>query len=210
MKPLKMPDSVNYHLDTLRRFNNDVAEHEMTVLHDDGLYRHLQFRKPGTSMYWFDLHTAPGILTVRGDMGTYVFARTEDMFDFFSHDVYVNAGYWGEKLQSISTRGYRELDEDKFTRFVLEDFWERRTEYEPEVAREIWETLRSDVLGDYVDRSTEAAAWGLLHEFRAGTADAFRYDDPWGNDFTEYTYPYLWCCHAILAGIRDYREAGQA
>ena len=162
-------------------------------------------------MYWFDLHTSPGILTIRGDMGTYVFARTEDMFKFFSSDVYVNAGYWGEKLQSISKNsGYREYDEDRFRRYVIDDFWERRLQHEPDEAAVIWDTIRNDILGTYVDRSSSEAAFHLLDDFRAGTDDAFSYSDPWDHDFTEYSYQYLWCCHAILAGIKAYREAGQA
>lgn len=28
-------------------FDQATIEHEMTVLHDDGLYRHLRFAKPG-------------------------------------------------------------------------------------------------------------------------------------------------------------------
>lgn len=42
------------------RFDVDVAEHKMTVLRDEGLYRHLRFQKPGTSCYYFDLVTWPG------------------------------------------------------------------------------------------------------------------------------------------------------
>jgi hypothetical protein len=40
------------------RFARETEHHELTVLHDDGLYRHLKFKQPGNSAYWFDLITA--------------------------------------------------------------------------------------------------------------------------------------------------------
>ena len=58
------------------RFQADVARHGMTVLRDDGLYRHLRFRRPDCSAYWFDLLTAPGIIAAycRSWMATIVSA----------------------------------------------------------------------------------------------------------------------------------------
>lgn len=35
-------------MDIAARFARDTAQHEMTVLHDDGLYRHLRFQRT----YW--------------------------------------------------------------------------------------------------------------------------------------------------------------
>jgi len=77
--------SVDLLADTAERFKRDTKDHEMTVLHEDGLYRHLRFRKPagGYSEYWFDLVTWPGVLVIRGDMETFAFSRTEDMLAFF-------------------------------------------------------------------------------------------------------------------------------
>ena len=64
------------------RFKKDTAEHQMTVLRDDGLYRHLRFRKPGTGIYGFDIVTWPGYLAISGDMGASMFTRLEDMIQF--------------------------------------------------------------------------------------------------------------------------------
>jgi len=60
-----------------------TENHKMNVLNDDGLYRHLRFKHPETFIAWFDLISWPGNLCIRGDMGCYVFARLEDMFQFF-------------------------------------------------------------------------------------------------------------------------------
>ena len=56
------------------RFPRDTADHQLTVLHDDGLYRHLRFQAPGTSLYWFDLVTWPGHLSFTGEVDGYTFA----------------------------------------------------------------------------------------------------------------------------------------
>ena len=43
------------------RFKRETAGHQMTVLHDDGLYRHLRFMNPEFgSISRFDLHAALG------------------------------------------------------------------------------------------------------------------------------------------------------
>ena len=74
---------------TEQSFLKDVAEHQMTVLRDDGVNRHVQFRRPGTICMGFELITWPGYLCYTGDMGTYVFRRLEDMFEFFRTDRYI-------------------------------------------------------------------------------------------------------------------------
>jgi hypothetical protein len=56
--------------DIAERFAKETAEHDMEIVHDDGLYRHLRFRHQGpnySSWYWFDLITVPGSLIFRGD-----------------------------------------------------------------------------------------------------------------------------------------------
>jgi hypothetical protein len=88
------------------RFPRDTANHQMTVLHDEGPYRHLRFMpKTGSSCYWFDLITLPNSLVFRGDGQSFVFTvfGTDDLFDLFRRTAYkgsINPGYWSEKLSS--------------------------------------------------------------------------------------------------------------
>src|SRR5690348_13144744 len=94
-------------------FLKDVSTHEMIVIRDDGANRHIRFKRPGTSCMYFDLITWPGYLCYTGDMGTYVFSRLEDMFEFFRTDrdynkrkgreLSINPKYWGEKLQAVDS-----------------------------------------------------------------------------------------------------------
>src|ERR1700722_8964450 len=98
----------------------------MTVLHDDGLYRHLRFirmveqedgsRKP-TSFYWFDVITWPGCLTINGDMETFTFSRVTDMLEFFrGHEP--NYGYWAEKARGGTQ--VRRYSDERFRQLVAE------------------------------------------------------------------------------------------
>jgi len=56
-------------------FLKDVASHQMHIIQNDGVNRHIRFSKPGTSCYHFDLITWPGHLCYTGDMGTWGIAK---------------------------------------------------------------------------------------------------------------------------------------
>ena len=62
---------------TEERFLKDAAAHQMEVLRDDGVNRHLRFKNPESSAYWFEIITWPGTLCIDGDMGTFVFRRLQ-------------------------------------------------------------------------------------------------------------------------------------
>ncbi|MFD4547197.1 hypothetical protein [Streptomyces sp. NPDC058466] len=87
------------------RFARDTASHEMTVLHDDGLYRHLKFMTPGHgSIGSFQLITWPYNLVVKtGWTFHFDVDATPDMFDLFRRTALtgeINPGYWGEKVRA--------------------------------------------------------------------------------------------------------------
>ena len=87
------------------RFLRDIAQHQMTILRDDGVYRHLRFQVPGTPHRQFDLVTWPGYLAYTGDMGAYVFTRVHDMFKFFRRELQsydMDMHYWAEKCEAAS------------------------------------------------------------------------------------------------------------
>lgn len=192
------------------RFVADTPEHELKVLLDQDLYRHLRFRAPTTGMYWFDVITWPGNLTIRGDMGSYTFSRLDDMFEFFGGRApgYVNEGYWAEKLVAVDNNSpAREFDEALFRQRVLEHFWEQREYYDPSEARKIWGAIRDQIFDDYIDRNDAAACHYLLRDFDS-PVKGYEFVDSWDwGNFDTYGLHFVWCLHAINHAIRTYRAA---
>jgi hypothetical protein len=171
-------------------FLKDISEHRMTVLHEDGPYRHIRFRKPQSINMWFDLVTWPNVLTIGGDMGTWTFSRVEDMFTFFRHrqkrlrdsrcncpvcgrltsDLKINPSYWAEKLQHgnyTGRDGAKVWDQDTFQARLLDNLKDH-FEDEPEKLAEVKAAVEEDVFrphdgdGPHLMRH---AAYEFTHEF---------------------------------------------
>lgn len=177
--------------DAEERFPGDIAKHQMTVIKDDGIYRHLRFAQPGTSCGSFDILTWPGYLAFVGDMGDYVFSRVEDMLMFFRHD-HINPGYWAEKVQAEDKdSGVKEYSEDKARAWVKEQL------DDGEATAEIRERA------DDIDFSNGEAR---LYD----SIDAIKwrgFDDHWEANFQDYTYRYIWCCLALVWAVKQYDAA---
>lgn len=207
---------------TEKQFLQEVATHVMEVIRDDGLYRHIRFCEPGTMMQHFDLITWPGYLCYCGDMGTFVFTRLEDMFQFFRTDrrgndgLYINKSYWSEKL--IAVDGHRdggkakEFSADMFKKAInrYRIDWIRTTKerhwLDKEQRRALWEDVDNTVLYRLEDGEHYAmtAAYEFTH--RAGGRE-FVFQDLWDHTFTDYTHRFVWCCYALAWGIKKYDAA---
>jgi len=209
------------------RFLRDVEKHEMIVIRDDGISRHIRFKKPGTSCMHFDLITWPGYLCYTGDMGTYVFQRLEDMFEFFRTDrrhitlrdgrtLAINPGYWGEKLQAVERSGnggcYLEFSEERFNEAVIGNLihWIRGNAHRTtkEERRDLWEAVVSDVInadGDSGGYRKQCAA----HDFDHHVNDRiyFCFQDFFEHNVLDYTHSFIWCCYALAWGVAKYDEA---
>lgn len=184
-----------------------VRPHEMTILHDDGLYRHLRFKSPDRSSYWFELITWPGCLTVRGDFGdAFTFARVTDMFEFF-RGRQINPVYWSEKVDGGRGRTTT-YSEDLFRRSV----WEHVRNYGQEhrgLAKAVQEYFFDRWSSDW-DVSREDQAREALDAFAFTAADRdepFRFVDTWEWSFKDFDWSFLWACHAIVWGIAQYEKA---
>ena len=211
------------------RFRADTEAHRLTILHDDGLYRHLRFKAEAGNFYWYDLITWPGTLTFHGDMGTYTFSRCKDMLEFFrskkgwpvDDQHRINPGYWAEKTPN-GGRGCEAYDLDTMTRNIWEhinDLLERAA-WPDSVAQELREQVQTELIDELADHEDTDRA--LLDGFRFEHADevpgilaaepAYRYEfrDTWEWDTTAWTFHFLWACHAIVTGIEQYDAAKQA
>jgi len=202
------------------RFLSDVAQHKMVVVRDDGVNRHLRFKKSGTYDMHFDLITWPGYLCYTGDMGTYVFRRLDDMFEFFRTDrkymerkglqLAINPGYWCEKLQSISRygKGYEEFDADCFREVVKQDFeeWVESEQPSDDARAEVWADIEDEVLSCADDGEVRATDAAINYQNRE---HQFQFRDFWEHRLTRYAYHFIWCCYAIAWGIKTYDEASE-
>lgn len=206
-----------------------TREHQMTVLRDDGLYRHIRFAKPGTSIWRFDLVTWPGHLVITGDLEDFHFARIPDMFEFFRSPVgYINEHYWSEKL--CGPQRSMSYSPELFRKYVFEYFWENRDYYEPPSQRrvdntrslfgdrpastidseasyrsktELWRAIREELLR-YADDYDETAAHMALQDFRHGTFD---FTDTYEWELKDYDFHFRLSLHAIVWGINRYDAA---
>lgn len=190
--------------DPKARYAADTASHRMTVLLDNGAYRHLRFADPSTRTSWFEIITTPGLLTINGDMGTLTFARLEDMFTFFRRaDGGINDYYWTEKLVA-SDAPAKAYSARAFTQAILEDATGQLDDAEVDGDRRTaaLAELQEDVLSCADD---EHEARRALDSF---THELLDFTDAWEHDFTEYGFRYLWNLHAVVDAISRYDAAG--
>jgi hypothetical protein len=192
---------------TQESFLKDVQNHVMSIVHESGIHRHVLFSRPGSSCYHFRLLTWPGELCITGDMGTFVFNRLQDMFEFFRvqpkhgavERLHINLGYWSEKLVSTSKNGgHLEYDADMFRRAVVSDYRNYR-QGGGEPIEGLREAIRDEVLACADDG--EYAAATAAYNFQHGR---FSFRDFFEHNPKEYTYHFIWCCYAIAWGIQQY------
>jgi hypothetical protein len=214
-----------------------TRNHQMTVLRDDDVYRHVRFQEPGTSIWHFDLVTWPGHLVITGDLEDFHFARIRDMFEFFRNPVgCINPGYWSEKLRG--PQRFKSYSPDRLKRRVFEHFREC-CEWLPGPHRPLWRAICDDVLSEDVIHD-EGTARQALRDFRfhldrlptadrlpteavedfrphrvprprshrrAHGSDVFEFVDTWEWDLHEYDFHFLLSLHAIVWGIAQYDRA---
>jgi hypothetical protein len=201
---------------TEEKFLRYVAEHQMQVLRDDGVYRHLRFQKPGTSIHWFDIVTWPGYLSITGDVGDYLFSRLEDMFQFFRDKrggrdgrLHINEDYWAQKLQAQSCNGrycegVRRWCAEKFERAIKEQYVEyvcAEMRGMPGERKELRAALEEDVLSRSEDEHGAKEAVYYFDEY------GLRFEDFYEVDYTEWDFKFVWCLYAIVWGIQQYDAA---
>jgi len=196
---------------TEERFLKDIGTHVLEIVRDDGVHRHLKFRKPESSDQFFELITWPGSLCYSGDMGTFVFSRLKDMFEFFRTDakymkndgLRINPSYWEEKLTATDRSGSRVYSPDLFVSKAQN--WVKDLDFTSEDQRDFEDRVLS-----WADEGEERARTAA-DEFSITRDDGTIIEDIFIDFFevnlTEFTFRYLWCCYAIAWGVQKYDEA---
>lgn len=213
-------------------FFEQVKDHKVTVSMENGIYRHVTLRKPGTSHMHFNLITFPGYLCYTGDMGTFVFQRLDDMFEFFREKsdhhlvelglkLYTNHSYWSEKLCASDCSGRNEgksteFDPVRFKARIIEDLreWIKDSREEgtldKEERRELWEAVHDQVIDkvdDYGENAQTLAyefSWSPFQKFGQDARESFYFQDLFESNFQQYTHSFKWACLAIAWGIQQY------
>lgn len=218
--------------DIIERFNRDIAEHAIEIIRNEGVYRHIRFSQPNSSCMYFDLITWPGYLCYTGDMGTYVFTRLRDMFQFFrrSDKSYsIDMRYWAEKCEAADGgRDVREFSYEKFQAYIRDWVNEREQDERPdadepeELAKHTaaYAELRAAVEDEVTCAdSNDVRCYDAANDFRHdgdawqayyGPKSTFEFSDLWdGFDCVtkEYTHRFQWCCQALAWGIEQFDKA---
>lgn len=204
---------------TIDSFLNDVKDHKMTLCSYDpqSKVRHLRFQKHGTIIQSFQITSLPSRLIISGDMGDYIFARSDDdMFYWVGRDVNeINPNYMSAKVVSIDRRcGLSVFDHNVLKQVVYESV-EERMEDQPINDRD--KAFIYDKVNRMLSRcETEEQAYHELREFLLKVEDKYldyliiKFDEAWEWDFTRLSDNFLWCCYALAWGIDQYFEFCEA
>jgi hypothetical protein len=187
--------------DVGERFKKAVVGHEMIVVRNDGLYRHITFKNPNTYNNYFHITTWPGYLAISGDSGSYVFARLPDMFQFFRGGG-INPQYWAEKIQASDRHGgVEEFSEEMFHAAIKSDFDQWSFDDDEQKAKAWQELQDSDIGDDEAPESIEEAVRSAMNYKCPVTGNDF--GDFWDHDLKDYTFRFLWCCHAVRWAVAE-------
>jgi hypothetical protein len=196
---------VNEYTESAARFKRETAGHQMTVLHEAGLYRHLRFETPGRrGAYAFELITWPYNLVVKtGWAFHFDIDATPDMLDLFRRTAFsgeINPGYWSEKVRAgrDEIEGFDpSLFEQQVKQHVVEAI------RNGDAPRGIGAEVTRDIF-EWGDISHEAGAHQALEDFRF---QGWTFGETWEWDFRDYTPGFLWSCRAVRLGVDLYDAA---
>jgi hypothetical protein len=196
--------------DAAERFASETAGHKMTVLHDEGLFRHLRFTGPTNELYWYEITTTPRQLVFSGDGDSFVFRLADDMFDVFRRSASsggINASYWAEKIRTGNAFSY---SEDRFRECVEKAVGHSEASY-PGLRKDVESRIFNS---DFYDVSYEGPACAAVLDYSyrlpeklSPHREPFRFARSWEWKLGDYDWWYLFACHAIADGIAQYDAA---
>ncbi|WP_019584224.1 hypothetical protein [Thioalkalivibrio sp. ALE16] len=191
------------HTKTAQQLVAQLEQHQMVIEQDNGVFRSIRFAAPNTNVQSYRLTTWPGYIAISGDMGTYVFARMHDMFEFFRQPgdgpIDLSLGYWAEKCVSADPHsGIQRYSPDKFEDVVMDIA--RNPPEELDDPEGLIREVREEVLpfSDDGERMARYAAERFEYEGKGVFLDF------WEVNLREYTSTFVEACTAIVQGIRQY------
>lgn len=164
--------------DVRGQFAINIANHTVKAIKCDGLHRHYLCRNPKSGSYWFEVVTWPGVLCISGDIGDYVFRRTDDMLEFMKSAA-SSISYAAEKCIAAGREGIK-----KFSEELLAEVLDEHLSEHPEDSETIDEIRQ------------EFRMYGSEHDALRAMFES----DLWGSELPTletYTHHFLWCLEAI-------------
>lgn len=172
-----------------------LAEHTITVRHADGMYRHWRCQKPGSWNMGFDIMAWPGYLCFTGDMGEYLFERTEDMVAFMRGSC-MSYEYAAEKCVAHDGR-LKEWSEERFVEVLKERLDEsKENDGEVSVIRH-GRRLTENVADRIAEIEREYNNYSARHDAEKAMYESGLWDGGDVPNCEVYTFRFLWCLHAI-------------
>lgn len=187
--------------DAAKRLEN----HSIEVLHCDGLYRHYRCTNNGSWNDGFSIVTWPGSLMYTGDMGEYLFQRTDDMIAWM-RDSLGSHHYVAEKCvahgnvrtgSAVTEFRIEVLEEVLAERF--QDAEENESTAEVNDIREKLAEIRDALDEDHRD---PAFAYQAISDSGLWDGCAFQ-------SCETFTYRFLWCLRALRWFV-DTLDSGKA
>lgn len=193
-----------------RRFEAETRDHTMTVLHRDGVSRHLRFARPGMRRWSWDILTWPGHLAVSGEVGHgWQFAHGDrdvlPLFVPFALRGRINPYYWSERVPPHRRPHARRFSPAKFQRSVREQIAAHALT--PDQRDELLRSL--DAAGVFDIRDRRAAGSALAGRWAAGER-AVEFADVDEMDVEEWDGQFLLSQFAILFATTAYAEYERA
>lgn len=184
---------------TEQSFLDDVKRHVMEIELNNGIFRSLTFGADGTINKSFRIVTWPGHLCISGDMGTYVFSRLRDMFEFFRGNS-INPGYWSEKVMAQDRNSpVMKFCEEKFRNAVYSYLGASEADKE---------YLEEHFFPYVMDSNNEHCVMNEVMSWQDPREDEdiaeFEFSDFFEYRITDYSYHYIWCLHAIVWAIGQF------
>lgn len=173
------------------KFNivRDLADHTITVLHSNGLYRRYRCQNHRSWNMGFDIITWPGSLCFTGDMGDFLFQRTDDMVEFMRHSC-MSYSYMAEKCVAGKVK---EWSENVFAETLAE-----RAKEGGEFTVHTSVGLETRSVKDAICTiKSEYANYGSHHDAMKAMCESGLWDGFNLPSCEDYTYRFLWCLHAI-------------
>lgn len=199
-----------YRKQVLDQFIKDTRNHQLTIVKDAGVYRHLSCRSPEhDKLYAFEIITSPNLLLFYGDCGTFVFSRLHDMFQFFRSDCVrsdLPLGYWSEKIEAAPAG----IDVMMYSQRLAED--------SVQAVFDTWAQSQSLQGSDLEHAQQELDDQILIH---CDSLDALfdcigtELECGYTFDIVDVNYRTLhpaviWCMYAIVWAIRQYDKAKES